>query len=208
MKQSAEKCIHISMHFNFAITVSIGYVTAKRNVVIRAFTNNDFPGIIVKDRHAQAFIHKVARINPVCELPETSHLLWTDNQTREEIVDSDENAGQNCSCSLSSDQTGEKLANIRVNSPVEREESPKGNTFTNSISQVLIRRINDSRYRYEDNAKEDRRDNDKSLFSNRKSATHRSTTKHTSSFMAIVHVSDREGYWYYRSNREYTNDDK
>lgn len=124
------------MNGNFTISSGVIFIMAiKRKIVIRPLADKDGPGIIVKDGHAQAFIDKVARVDPVGDLPKSGHLLWTNNQTREEVVDSNEDASQDLSCTWTSDQTHEKLTSVRVNGCVERKEAPKGNTFPYSNVQ-------------------------------------------------------------------------
>ena len=56
-----------------------------------------------------------------------THLLRADNQTREEVVDSNENAGKDEGGGAWLDQANKELAKVRVNGRVERKETPETN---------------------------------------------------------------------------------
>lgn len=57
---------------------------------------------------------------------EAAEVLRPDDETTEEIVDTDEHRVQNLCCRHASDTAHKGLAKVRVQSKVERKESPEG----------------------------------------------------------------------------------
>lgn len=61
--------------------------------------------------------------NPVCDCEKPRHELWSDNQTGEEIVKSNENASKNLGSGHATDQAHEGLSEIGINSKIEGEDT-------------------------------------------------------------------------------------
>lgn len=61
--------------------------------------------------------------NPICEGEEASHKLWTDDQTRKEIVESNEDARENLGRSHAGHAAHKGLTKVRIDGKVKGKNS-------------------------------------------------------------------------------------
>jgi len=94
--------------------------------VRRARIGSDEAIITRELRHDQAFENIVARRDVVRSQEEATEILRADDESREEVVDTDKDRVQNLGSRHASDTAHKGLAKVTVQREVESEETPKG----------------------------------------------------------------------------------
>ena len=96
-------------------------------VTVRRALIGSNKAIITRElRHDQAFENIVARRDVVRSQEEATEILRADDESREEVVDTDKDRVQNLGSSHTPDAAHKGLAKVTVQREVEGEETPEG----------------------------------------------------------------------------------
>lgn len=100
VESSSEEHMYELSYRTLACTVPV----TLKEIVVLAIIDCDYRALVaMKLSKYKAFIDIMTRRDPIRDFEETSHELWSNNETRKKIIQSDEDARKDLGCSHTAD---------------------------------------------------------------------------------------------------------